>query len=216
MYTSMIAVQNYTPCSTSTSAALQLHHGAHTGYMYSVELTVFFPLLSTATTELVQKYEQHCHHFMAGTTVSQFKALFPVSATPSKLSNSKTSIILKLKKEWDKETLEDLANLVDLFGEPGIDLHLSKVRQGCIAVTWLCSTDDVKNLRTAISDVADSLQTKGVLQILVEEEIIWECSQPEQGDNCIPYMYGTCNLKMFPKVECQPANKVAYGFWYVL
>lgn len=126
---------------------------------------------------------------MAGTTVSQFKALFPASATPCKLSNGKTSIILKLKKQWDKDTLEDLANLVDLFVEPGIDIHLSKVRQGCIAVTWLCSTDNVKNLMTAITDIADLLQTKGVLRILVEEEIIWECSQPEQGDNCIPYTY---------------------------
>ena len=180
-----------------------------------VQVTVF-SLHSTTTTELVQKYERRYHHFMGGTTVSQFKALFPASATPLKLSDGKTSIILKLKKQWDMETLEDLVNLVNLFVEPGIVIHLSKVGQGCIAVTWLCSTVDVKNLRTAISDVADSLQTKGVLQVLVEEEIIWECSQPEQGDSCIPYMYSTCNFKMFLKVECQPANKVAYGSWYVL
>ena len=133
---------------------------------------------------------------MTGTTVSQFKKLFPASATPYKLSAEKVPVTLKLQNEWDSDTLDDLTKLVNLFGVAGDNLHLSKVQEGCIAVTWLCSTADVKDLKMAIFEAADSLQTRGVLQVFVGEEIMWEYSQPRQGneytlyDDCV-CMYQT-------------------------
>ena len=110
--------------------------------------------------------------------MSQFKKLFPASATPYKLSaGTDTVITLKVKKQWDSDTLDDLTNLVKLFGDSGSHLHLSKVGQGCIAVTWLCSIADVKDLKKAILEAAESFQAKKVLRVLVQPK------QPTQGDN---------------------------------
>ena len=67
---------------------------------------------------------------MTGTTVSQFKKLFPASATPYKLSAEKVPVTLKLQKECDSDTLDDLTKLVNLFGVAGDYLHLSKVHEG--------------------------------------------------------------------------------------
>ena len=117
---------------------------------------------------------------MASTTVSQFKKLFPASATPYKLSAGKISTTLKIKKQWDSDTLDDLADLVNLFGDSGSHLHLSKVERGCIAITWLCSIIDVKDLKEAIFEAAESFQAKKVLRVLVGDELMWECSQPKQ------------------------------------
>ena len=134
---------------------------------------------------------------MTGTTVSQFKKLFPASATPYKLSAEKVPVTLKLQNEWDSDTLDDLTKLVNLFGVAGDNLHLSKVQEGCIAVTWLCSTADVKDLKMAIFEAADSLQTRGVLQVFVGEELMWEYSQPKQGNEYT--LYGVC---MYQKFNC--------------
>ena len=149
-------------------------------------ISVLFPLHSATLKVLVDQYEQQCQHFMASTTVSQFKKLFPASATPYKLSAGKTFITLKIKKQWDSDTLDDLADLVNLFGDSGNHLHLSRVEQGCIAVTWFVPTIDVKNLKEAIFNAAESFQAKKVLQVFVGDELMWECSQPKQptqGDN---------------------------------
>ena len=119
---------------------------------------------------------------MDGTTLSQFKKLFPVSAVPSKLSTEKTIVILKLKNFWGNNTLNDLKKLVSLFGIPGSCLHLEKIGDGSVAVHWLCSTIDAKKLKIAIADATDSLQTKGVLQVLIGEELVLEFPQSEQGN----------------------------------
>ena len=129
---------------------------------------------SAATRKLVEQYELQRQHFMNGTTVSQFKNLFPASATPNKLSAEKIPVKLKLQNEWDSETLDDLTKLVNLFGVAGKNLHLSKVQEGCIAVIWLCSIADVQNLKMAIFEAADSLQMMGVLQVFIGEELTWE------------------------------------------
>ena len=114
---------------------------------------------------------------MTSATVSQFKQLFPVSATSSKLSLGKVSITLKLENDWGRETVQDLTKLVNKFGLSCNNLHLSKVELGCIAVTWLCSTTKVKQLKTAMLETAGSLQTMGVLQVFFgEEEFVLECS----------------------------------------
>ena len=114
---------------------------------------------------------------MASATVSQFKQLFPANATFSRLSSDKVSVKLKLKNYWDKDTLDDLTKLVTLFGVSGSHLHLCKVEIGCIAVTWLCSTSEVKQLKMAILEATGSLQTMGVLQVFIgEEELVLECS----------------------------------------
>ena len=53
---------------------------------------------------------------MASKTVNQFKALFPASATPSKLLAEKFSIELKVLSDWGDCTLNDLKKLVGQFG----------------------------------------------------------------------------------------------------
>ena len=113
---------------------------------------------------------------MASTTVSQFKQLFPATATSSKLLVGKVPIKLKLKNKWGSDTLQDLTELVE-FDVLGSHLHLSKIEKGCIAVIWLCSTTEVKQLKMAILEAAGSLQTMGVLQVFIgEEELVLECS----------------------------------------
>ena len=110
---------------------------------------------------------------MAGTTVSQFKQLFPASATSSKLSAGKISVKLKLKNYWDKDTIEDLTKLVFLLDVSPSHFHLSKVDDGCIAVTWLCSTTEIKQLKITISKIAsESLRNMGVLQVFIGEELM--------------------------------------------
>ena len=115
---------------------------------------------------------------------SSLKQLFPATATSSKLSSRKLPVKLKLENNWGSETLDDLIKLVNRFGVPGDHLHLSKVEDGCIAVTWLCSITEIKQLKTAILETAGSLQTMGVLQVFIgEEELVLECSRPHSG-NC--------------------------------
>ena len=130
---------------------------------------------STATEKLVDHYKQQCQVLMSNKTVDQFKTLFPASATPSKLLTEKFSVELKFLSIWGEHTLNDLKDLVGLFGVPGKHLHLSNVQKGCIAVIWLCSTLFIKELKAAIVEATDSLQTKGVLKVFVEEELILEC-----------------------------------------
>ena len=124
---------------------------------------------------------------MASKTVNQFKALFPASATPSKLLTGKFSVELKFLNVWGDRTLDDLKNLVRLFGVPGKHFHLSIVKDGCIAVVWLCSTLFIKELKAAIVEATDLLQTKGVLKVFIEEELVLECSQPDQQGTTTVY-----------------------------
>ena len=113
---------------------------------------------------------------MASTTLSQFKQLFPATATPSKLLVGKVPIKLKLKNDWGRRTIKDLTKLVE-FDVLGNHLHLSKIEDGCIAVIWLCFNAEVKQLKMAILEAAGSLQTMGVLQVFIgEEELVLECS----------------------------------------
>ena len=137
---------------------------------------------SATTKKLVDQYEQQCQHFMTGTTVNQFKELFPVSATPYKLSAGKVPIELKLLTKCGRDTLDSLTELVGCFGVPGSHLHLSKIEEGCIAVIWLCSSSDVKELKGAILGAADSLQTRGVMEVFVGKELLLKFSQPVQGN----------------------------------
>ena len=139
-------------------------------------ITIVINLHSTATKEFVSKYEKQCQDVMASKTVNQFKALFPASATPSKLLTGKVLVELWFLNVWGNKTLDDLKNLVSLFGVPGKHLHLSKVKDGCI-VTWLCSTWFITELKAAIVKATDLLRTKGVLKVLIEEELVLECSQ---------------------------------------
>ena len=119
---------------------------------------------------------------MASTTVSQFKQLFPATATPSKLLVGKVPIKLKLDNKWGSDTLQDLTELVIKFGVSGSAFHLFKVEDGCIAVIWLCSTTEVKQLKMAILETTGSLQTMGVLQVFIgEEELVLECSQADSA-----------------------------------
>ena len=120
---------------------------------------------------------------MNGTTLSQFKKLFPASAVPAKLSTGKIVVTLKLKNFWGNSTLNDLKKLVSLFGIPGSRLHLEKIGDGSVAVHWLCSTIDAKELKIAIADATDSLQTKGVLQVFIGEELVSEFRQSDQGND---------------------------------
>ena len=114
---------------------------------------------------------------MSNATLSQFKHLFPATATSSKLLSDKVPVILQLEDDWGSQSLEDLTKLVNKFGVSGEHFHLSKVGDGCIAVTWLCSTTELKQLKMTISDNADSFMSMGVLQVFVGKEIVLEYSQ---------------------------------------
>ena len=120
---------------------------------------------------------------MSGTTLSQFRTLFPASATPSVLSARMVHVRLKLRNFWGEHTLDDLTKLVVLLGVPGTHLHLTRVDEGCIAVTWLCSTSYIRELKQAIDRAAGSLQAEGVLQVFTGEEMLLDCrhqhDQPE-------------------------------------
>ena len=119
--------------------------------------------------------------------MSQFKQLLPATATPSKLLIGKVPIKLKLKNYWGYKTLDDLIKLVNKFGVSGCAFHLSKVEDGCctcIAVIWLYSTTEVKQLKMVLSEIAGSLQTMGVLQVFIgEEELVLECSHSTPTGN---------------------------------
>ena len=138
---------------------------------------ITYTFYSAATTELVLHYEQQLVHFMNGATVNQFKHVFPACAPPSELLQDKLHIVVKLRSFWDNETLLDLTKLVCEFGVSSNLFHLKKIEDGCIAVTWLCSTSKIKELKIEIFQAADSLQSKGVLQVFVGEELVVECSQ---------------------------------------
>ena len=90
---------------------------------------------------------------------------------------------LKLQNIWDEHTLDDLTKLVSLLGVPSTHLHLTRVEEGCIAVTWLCSTSYIRELKQAIDRAAGSLQAEGVLQVFTGEEMVLDCrhqhDQPE-------------------------------------
>ena len=109
---------------------------------------------------------------MTSATVSQFNQLFPATATTYKLPKKKVQVKQKFKNYWNEYTL---TKLFTFFGVSGSHLHLYKVEDGCITVTWLCCTSVVKELKMAISDTADSFQSMGVLQVFVEEEIVFDC-----------------------------------------
>ena len=125
---------------------------------------------------------------MASKTVNQFKALFPASAAPSKLLAEKFSFELRFLNIWGDRTLNDLKILVSRFGVPGEHLHLSKIDDSCITVIWLCSTLFIKELKAAIVESTNLLKTEGVLKVFIEEELVLECSQPDQGTATV-YIY---------------------------
>ena len=124
---------------------------------------------------------------MGSKTVNQFKALFPALATPSKLLAEKFSFELRFLNVWGDRTLSDLKILVSRFGVPGEHLHLSKIDDGCIAVIWLCSTMFIKELKAAIVEATDLLETEGVLKVFIGEELVLECSRPDQGTTTVLY-----------------------------
>ena len=88
---------------------------------------------------------------------------------------------LKLQNFWGERTLNDLTKLVGLLGVPGTHLHLTRVNEGCIAVTWLCPTSYVRELKQAIDQAAGSLRAEGVLQVFTGEEMVLDHQhdQPE-------------------------------------
>ena len=118
---------------------------------------------------------------MASKTVNQFRALFPASATPSKLLTGKLSVELRFLNVWGDHTLNDLKIPIGQFTVPGKHLYLSKIDDGYIAVIWLCSTLFIKELKEAAGKASKFFQIQGVLKVFIEEELVLECSQPDQG-----------------------------------
>ena len=133
----------------------------------------------------MDSYKQQCQDFITSKTVNQFKALFPASATPSKLLAEKFSFELKFLNVWGDRTLSDLKILVGRFGVSGKHLHLSKIDDSCISVIWLCSALFIKELKAAVVETTDLLETEGVLKVFIEEELVLECSQPDQGTTTV-------------------------------
>ena len=91
---------------------------------------------------------------MAGTTVNQFKKLFPASATPYKLSAEKVPVRFNLSHVWGDNTLHDLNDLIINLGVP---IYLFDIKHA-----YSCS---------------------GVQQVFVEEELMPEHHpKPAAGD----------------------------------
>ena len=146
---------------------------------------------SVTTKQLVEDFEKDRKVFMTGANVNQFMGLFPTSATSSTLLAEKQQLKLKLLKKWGENTLNELTDLIFLFGVPVEHFHLYKAKNGCIAVSWLVSISQSAILKSAILEAADLLRTKGVLQVYIEEEIILECLDP--GD----YVLNTINILLY-------------------
>ena len=133
-------------------------------------------MYSAATRKLVVEYEELCQRFMTGTTVNQFKALFPASAAPCKLLAGKVTVTLKLKAYWGGNVVHELETFASILDLSGGHFHLYMAKRGCIAVVWLCSTSFVeKQLKAVISEIPSSLlQLKGVLQIFIGDDLVWK------------------------------------------
>ena len=158
--------------------------GKYNGYCASGYIHNNLIVLSHAcsvTRHLIDRYEQQCQKYMVSTTLSQFNLLFPVSATSSKLLAEKETVTLKFKSYRGEDTIEDLIKLVGLFGVSGNHFHLFKIEDSCSTVIWLCSTTELKQLTMAILDANDSLQSSGVMQVLVGEESVLEFFQPRRS-----------------------------------
>ena len=151
---------------------------------------------SITTRQLVEQYEERCRRFRNSATVGQFRELFPATATPSRLSSGRVPVILKLENSWGIDTIADLNTLVTMLGVHGNYLHLSSTRFGCIAVTWLCSTDEVEQLKRAITEAADSLQTMRVLQVFIGEDLVLDHSHMEHVSNFTNNKYRYCIFKL--------------------
>ena len=120
---------------------------------------------------------------MNSATLTQFRTLFPASVIPSEQSDEMVHVRMKLHNYWGEHTLDDLKKLAGLLGVPGTHLQLTRVDEGCIAVTWLCSTSYIRELKQAIDQAAGSLRAEGVLQVFTGEEMVLDCrhqhDQPE-------------------------------------
>ena len=139
---------------------------------------------------------------MSSTTLSQFRTLIPASATPSVLSARRVHVRLKLQNFWGERTLDDLTKLVGLLGVPGTHLHLTRVNEGCIAVTWLCSTSHVRELKQAINQAAGSLRAEGVLQVFTGEEMVLDCRHQHAGLSSSTLPEGMSSVTLLLLVRC--------------
>ena len=157
-------------------------------------------MYSAATSKLVVEYEELCQRFMTGTTVNQFKALFPASAAPCKLLAGKVTVTLKLKAYWGGNVVHELETFASILDLSGGHFHLYMAKRGCIAVVWLCSTSFVeKQLKAAISEIPSSLlQLKGVLQIFIGDDLVWK---PAGNDKIITLCTYMCSRVAFGHVS---------------
>ena len=130
---------------------------------------------------------------MASTAVRQFKAMFPTSATPSKLSPAKFPVPLQLFNIWGTDTLDDLTNLIRLFG---VHVHLTGGKQGCIAVLWLCSASDVNRLTKAIQSA----------NIYHQESVFVEQKLPSELNNSKKPVAKPANSLKHSRVLQQPVR----------
>lgn len=76
--------------------------------------------------KLVEQFELQRQHFFTSNSITQFRALFSVSVTSSKLSVENTCIKIALMNFWGNETIDDLIQLVALFGVSRSCIHLFK------------------------------------------------------------------------------------------
>lgn len=141
--------------------------------MYNVvvrELQFCYPLYSAKTENLVDEYKQQCQHFMNSTTVNQFQKLFLEPVAPSNLLIGKVKITVKLEHIWGDSTINDLTRLVEILKIHSENLHLYQIKNGCIAVIWLCSISDVEEQKRALWQANVSPQNMGVLQVFIGED----------------------------------------------
>ena len=136
--------------------------------MASVYNLFIISLHSAKTKELVDEYEQQCQHFM----MNQFKeSLFLALNTSSKLPDGRVLVTLKLLIKCTTATVNDLRELVTLFG---VHCYDPKYHEGCITITGLYfSTKNSNDLIT---------KNREVPQVFYEEELTESVqSQHEPG-----------------------------------
>ena len=105
--------------------------------------------------------------------MNQFQKLFLEPVAPSNLLIGKVKITAKLERVWGDNTINDLARLVDILKIRSENLHLYQIRNGCIAVIWLCSISDVEEQKKALWQANVSLQNMGVLQLFIGEDPVF-------------------------------------------
>ena len=164
-----------------------------------LKLSLLCSICRQKAERLIDEYEHKCNKFMSSTTLTQFKEMLPVDVKSSELSaRNKIMITMKLTDYWGERTIRDLMSLVSHLGFITNHLHIVKVSEGCIAVHMLCPCHVVPELKNAVSAASDKLYENGVLQVSVEETVVFSLMNTDEGkhNNYVYKNWIVCTAKI--------------------